>query len=305
LAGVRFTDTLRGAGPRNIKIVFVTAAAGRSGTTLIARLLGEIPGWVNVGEAQYLFDTKTRVGDPPCGCGKQVAACPFWKDIEEAIPDDAQNYARRWVRTRRFPLLLAGYRRGPLSPGFHRFLAVLQATYSEIARRAECRVIVDTTKSPWYPWALAQLASFDVYLLHLVRNPHAVVTSWSTRKNYIWPQPAWNVLARWSLHNMLFEWLAPRTRRYWRIRFEDFVRTPERMLESVVEQILGRPVALPFVGPGRARVGVQHILVSNADKFDCGEVVIRSDPPPLTTWSRRLLVGLFAFPLLRRYRYPF
>jgi hypothetical protein len=286
-----------------LKVIFVTGAAGRSGTTLVARLLGEIAGCVNIGEAQYLFDRKTRVGDPPCGCGSLVAACPFWKEIEQAVPREVQDYAGRWVRTRRSPLLLMSYRRGPLSRGYREFLSTLRRTYADIARRADCRAIIDTTKSPWYLLALSQLLDVEVNVLHLVRSPAAVVTSWSRQKNYTPPQPAWRVLAEWSLHNALFEALGGRAHRYWRIRFEDLIGAPQSILEPIASEILGRSVALPFVAPNRARVGVQHILVSNADKLAGGEITIRPETQRAIPWQKKILVDLLTFPLLWRYGY--
>ena len=50
---------------------------GRSGSTLVERVLGAVPGWVNVGE---LVDLARSVApaDELCGCGVSFSACPVW-----------------------------------------------------------------------------------------------------------------------------------------------------------------------------------------------------------------------------------
>ena len=54
--------------PGQAPIVVYIAGSGRSGSTLLERALGEIPGFVNVGE---LIDLYRRVADHGelCGCG--------------------------------------------------------------------------------------------------------------------------------------------------------------------------------------------------------------------------------------------
>jgi len=59
-------------------VVYV-AGSGRSGSTILERVLGQMPGFVNVGE---LIDLYRR---PPegerCGCGLAFTACPFWLGV--------------------------------------------------------------------------------------------------------------------------------------------------------------------------------------------------------------------------------
>lgn len=286
-----------------IKILFVTGATGRSGTTLLARLLGEINGCVNIGEDQYLFDSTTRQEDAPCGCGKLIQDCPFWAEIEEAIPDRVQKFAGRYVRTRSAPLLLMGHRRGPLAEGYREFLSTLETTYAEIARRTGCGVVVTTTKSPWYLFALTQLPTLEVYVVHLVRSPQGVVKSWSKRKNYSAPQAALKILGEWSVHNLLFEYFGRRAHAYWRICFEDLINRPHEILKSVATAVFQQPMILPFTGPNRARVHTQHILVSNPDKLTNGEIVIRREAPPSLPLGKRIVINSLMFPLLWRYGY--
>jgi hypothetical protein len=53
-------------------------AKGRSGSTLIAVLLGQLPGFVDVGELRYLcFRRLAKEGNVLGGCPALLRECPF------------------------------------------------------------------------------------------------------------------------------------------------------------------------------------------------------------------------------------
>src|SRR5579859_7845615 len=61
--------------------VIYIAGSGRSGSTIMERVLGEMPGFVNVGE---LIDLARRARDEErCGCGMAFSDCPFWMGVGE------------------------------------------------------------------------------------------------------------------------------------------------------------------------------------------------------------------------------
>src|SRR6266550_3928756 len=95
-----------GQGP----IVVYIAGSGRSGSTLLERALGEIPGFVNVGELIDLYRRVAEHGER-CGCGQEFAECPFWSQVGEraaggwqeqklAAPRDLQAKVARQRRMR-------------------------------------------------------------------------------------------------------------------------------------------------------------------------------------------------------------
>src|ERR1700761_6524306 len=53
---------------------------GRSGSTLVERVLGAAAGWTNVGE---LVDLARSVApaDELCGCGLRFSRCPVWVEV--------------------------------------------------------------------------------------------------------------------------------------------------------------------------------------------------------------------------------
>src|SRR5579862_2172783 len=67
--------------PGDVKVLFL-AGKGRSGGTLLASLLGQIPGFFNIGELNRLWDWGL-VSNFRCGCGLPMQECPTWHAILE------------------------------------------------------------------------------------------------------------------------------------------------------------------------------------------------------------------------------
>ena len=64
--------------------VMYVASWSRSGSTLLDLMLGQIPGFVSVGELRFLWERGVREGQL-CGCGAPVPKCPFWSRVLEEV----------------------------------------------------------------------------------------------------------------------------------------------------------------------------------------------------------------------------
>src|SRR6185312_11260354 len=99
-----------GTQPRILSI----AGAGRSGSTLLAMLLGGLPGCTAVGELRHIWE-RGVIANRLCGCGEPFHECPFWTAVgREAFGgwdavDAERQAARLWRvgRQRHFPLVAA------------------------------------------------------------------------------------------------------------------------------------------------------------------------------------------------------
>lgn len=270
---------------------------------MVARLLGEIDECVNVGEIQFLISGLIPQG-PACGCGKPVKECGFWNEIQKTIPIEVQGYVKRWIAKRRLSLILASFLGRYRSEQFQHFLPDLKAVNEEVARRAGCRVIVDCSKWPLHLFALTQIPDIELYVLHLVRDPQAVVWSWSRKKDYLMPRRSTSkTCVQWFFYNTWFERLGHRAHWYRRIRFEDFVERPREILKSIAEEIFEGPITLPFLDANRALVHEQHHLGGNPDKMKRGEIIIRGRPRNPLPLRTKALTLLLTFPFLRHFGY--
>jgi sulfotransferase family protein len=288
-------------GNEKIKVLFV-AGSGRSGTTIMARLLGELEGFVNVGEAaRYLFDRHLQAKNLPCGCGQSVPECPFWRDIVQEIPPDVSESGAALVRMRTFPwLLLRG--RNAISAQYDAILSAISGVYRKVAQETGCAVIVDSSKNPANGLLVSLVSDVELHVVHVVRHPQNVVASWTKSKGYLAVHPARRVIAWWWSYNILAEALKLRAKTYRRIRYEDFVLNPGALLQQVARDTMGKELPSSFLEGTEATVHMQHILAGNPDKFGSGKVKIGDVNSPVAT-SRKLLVNLLTFPLQFRYRY--
>ena len=55
----------------------------RSGSTLVDRMLGQLPGFVSTGEFG-LITTHSITENRLCGCGRRFRDCPYWQAVGEA-----------------------------------------------------------------------------------------------------------------------------------------------------------------------------------------------------------------------------
>ena len=173
-------------------VVLYIAGTGRSGSTLLASILGEVDGVFAAGEVRYLWQrglTESRL----CGCGVPVRECPVWRKVlaqaghldEPARVEGVVSLLKRTGRIRNLPAVLLGKyrvstRRGPPLPPGDR--AALGDIYAAMADVTGSRVIVDSSKLPAYANVLAATPGIDLRVVHLIRDPRGAAHSWSSHK---------------------------------------------------------------------------------------------------------------------------
>jgi hypothetical protein len=295
---------------------------GRSGSTLVERMLGAARGWTNIGE---LVDLSRSVGphDELCGCGLAFSQCPVWIRVGElafggwsAEVFDRVTALHRGAARQRHLLGLLGSRRAA-SPALADLRSAYAAMYRAVAEVTGSRVVVDASKGPALGQALAGAPDIDLRLLNVVRDPRAVAWSWSRHVERphtaggeeMWRIPAHRSAAQWSA--LQLEIAAIRGfggTRSARLRYEDFVAHPVESLVAATAR-LGVPVTaedLPPVDDGRVLLEPSHGLSGNPGRFSSGVLELRSDDRWTAQMpaSDRAVVTALTLPLLRAYGYP-
>ena len=286
----------------NLKLICFSGA-GRSGSTLLARLLGEIPGFHTVGEGTaYSLEARIRANASPCSCGRSVEDCEFWREVLEDVPDVFARSGGDLIRTRGLPLLLLPWR----PPGVNRGLDDLGKLATEflfaVRKRTGADVIVDSSKNPAFIHVLSRVPDIDLYVIQLVRDARGFVSSRSKPKGNLKRIKPFNAAKLWLIRNLAAGWSRRRAKKSWLIRYEDFVRNPASHLDRIVRDVTGHPAALDFIDGSQAEVHRQHMLAGNPDKFLVSRLTIEE-----RSWQldRRLnfLVTAVTLPLLLRYGY--
>src|SRR5215207_2809734 len=96
------------SGGSSMKVLYIVGV-GRSGSTLLERMLGAVPGSVNA-----IF-SRVSSEDQRCGCSEPFSRCPFWTAVGDRAFGGWSPVTRRMaalqprvVRQRRVPQLVTG-----------------------------------------------------------------------------------------------------------------------------------------------------------------------------------------------------
>lgn len=274
--------------------VLFIAGEGRSGSTLFGALLGEHPGFVHVGELRY-FWRKGLAENRRCGCGQPFSACAFWRQVvasafggPEHVDLPAMLRAERaasQVRQRRRETM---FRDPPMEPAAMKaFGEAIARLYAAIGDHSEGGIVVDSSKSPYYLFALTHVSDLRLSVVHLVRDPRAVAFSRARRKEHPETDGALAMRAsgvgrsarKWVETNRAVEALC-RARRlpYRRLGYEELIAAPVRAVEAIY-RLAGRPAptASRFEPDRLIAIGVQHTVWGNPDRFRRGLVALRLD----------------------------
>ena len=291
---------------------------GRSGSTLLDLLLGQLPGFVSVGELRYLWE-RGLAERQLCGCGSPVPDCPFWRAVlEEAFGGTSLVYAEEvlglWKRVdglARIPLLLAPKGQPANDKDMRALREVLGRLYRAVGTVSGASTVVDSSKYASYGLLLAGVPGLELRLLHLVRDSRAVAYSWrrrqvmpevTTERRYMPLKQPWRSALFWELENLGLELLRRSAVRSARLRYEDLTSDPRRCLSQALATV-GVEADLDFLQGRLVHLGQNHTVAGNPLRFRRGEVTIEPD----LEWRRRLgggsrwVVTALTWPLLVRY----
>ncbi len=303
-----------------VKVLYI-AGFGRSGSTILGNVLGEIEGFFHGGEFNFIWE-RNLIENRLCGCGAPFDECEVWGSVlERAFGEvggvDAQEMVRlqaSGTRTRHIPLMFSARGRRMLTSRLGKFMARLQKLYEAVQETTGSRVIVDSSKLPAYGYVLGMTPGIELYVVHLVRDPRAVAYSWLRKKPqldtaepvHMYRMSTVKSSLLWDAWNASSEALwRGSSGRYMRLRYEDFVKEPRRALKGVLGMLHEDTRQIPFVDEQSVKLGVSHTVSGNPNRFQTGGVRLRPDDE----WASRMrlrdkiLVTLLTFPLLSRYGY--
>jgi len=302
--------------------VLYLGGQARSGSTLLDRALGQVPGFCSSGEVRYLWD-RGLAENQRCGCGVPFRECPFWDAVgrrafggwDRIDLDEVLMLQRDVDRVGAMPALTAPAVDARLTAKLHRYGEYLTRVFTAIRDESGAQVVVDSSMSPPHGLVLRRVTGIDLRLVHLVRDARGVAHS--SMKVVERPEitdgvdymPTYSPLrsaARWSAANLTFELLG-RSVPDLRVRYETFVRDPRGVLTAIAGHTgvtLG-PEDLSFITDERVELAVNHTAAGNPMRFKTGTLPLRVDEAwreGLAPRDRRLVTSV-AWPMLRRYGY--
>jgi Sulfotransferase family len=302
--------------------VLYLGGLGRSGTTVLERVLGELPGACSVGEIVHLWQ-RGVLDDETCGCGEPFSRCPFWTEVgrrafggwDPALARRMEELRPRVDRTRFIPRLLVPRLLGRQERDLREYVQTFLRMYRAILDTSGCSVVIDSSKHSSLAFCLRTEPGLDLRVVHVVRDSRGVAYSWT--KEVQRPEAVGEALmtrysptrssALWIGHNLFFGLLARLGTPSRLLRYEDFVTDPRAVLGELAG-FAGLPLddsALGFLHGSTATLTPSHTVAGNPMRFRTGPTTLRRDDDwrRLLPRGRRWLVSALTGPLLARYGY--
>lgn len=302
-----------------VRVLFL-AGSGRSGSTLLANVLGQVDGMVHVGELRYIWE-RGLLEDRLCGCGSRFSECSVWLAIltrafgkaASVDPGGAIAAQQRETRVRHLPLLLWRSlirRPRPVPPEDADRLLRL---YRAVAEETGAEWVVDSSKLPTYGHMLDRIPGIELSVLHLTRDPRAAAFSW-TRKKVLTDRSTPSVMqvqgvahssGLWLLWNTVTAFLWRRHERYVHVRYEDFAAQPGSTLDRIQNHLETPTGDGNLITDRTVELSPNHTVAGNPGRLVHGQIEIREDDEwkSSMSWNSRLAVVAIVWPGLWEFGY--
>lgn len=296
------------------------AGTGRSGSTILSKLLGSTDGFFAAGEVRYLWARGLADGGT-CTCGEPLRECGTWNAILEqafgavdAVPrDELAAMSAEVVRIRRLPrLVTTTIATGAMPPAAREYGEVLGRLYRAMRDVTGAVVLVDSSKLPAYGFILDHVDDIDLRVIHLVRDPRAAAHSWmkSDERHGASGDPMdrfspWKSSTLWSFWHAAVLTMWRRSGRSVLLRYEDFVAAPREVADRITAFAGVDGAVPPFRTDHEAELAVGHLVAGNPVRRSAGPVRFREDDEWRRTMPRSAALEVTAMtaPLLAAFGY--
>ena len=297
------------------KLIYI-GGWGRSGSTIISSVLTKSIDSIFIGEMRYYWD-RLILEDSLCGCGKVGSKCEFWLEVTKSLSIKEENFDDFIAQN----LCIVGSRARPKQAlnflpffkdmYFKRYakeIGNLSSLYDTIANVSKKDVVVDSSKSPFYFSVVSQMKNFEVYFIHVVRDPRAVCASWQKTKETKDFENSKSMFPRYSIIRSSLQWLVVNTLclffryirnvNYKQVSYEQFARNPKDTIneiikfadlnhsdspKSMIHSISGNPVR--FEDLSQLKIKEDNSWKTNLSLFN--QIIIKLLTIPFSTINRK------------------
>ncbi len=282
-------------------IIVYIVGTGRSGSTLLDRTLGQLPGVVSVGELDFI--SEINLDDQLCGCGEKFSKCELWSQVEyegrkglKQFPLEKIDALRlKLERNIHLPKLLFNGQ----SAFYHdlaEYESQLWGLYRSISAASGCHIIVDSSKDIRRLLILNRMKAIDLVVIHLVRDPRAVAYSWTksylrpeitNQKTYMHRYNPMRTSWRWLYKNFLLSVSRRMFSKYIKINYDAFVTHPKTALASILPLMGLESEKLDFIEEDELYLQKKtHTVSGNPMRFSEGTITFRYDD----AWKRKMSI---------------
>ena len=295
-----------------MKNIIYIAGYGRSGSTLLERILSSNDQLFGLGEVKFLFNSLLN-NESYCSCGEKVSDCDYWYKIIEEMDLKNINYLHELEDLRR----KNEYLHSIVFNNEEEYNEILNNLYQNIIKHtpSETKYVIDSSKTSrdsfFRPFLLSK--NFNVKVIHLVRDGRGCM--WSNIKGSnrkmekgLDPKlkfPSLRTSISWSLANLsphIFQY--KHNNNYIRIKYEDFVKNPENSLNRIAKYIdidLSEQINML---KKQKEIPLGHQLAGNRLRKK-KKIILKNDDAwkEKLTFYNRLIFSLFSWPFALKYKY--
>jgi Sulfotransferase family len=266
-----------------LKNIIYISGSGRSGSTLLERIIHSSPLTSAMGEFHCLWRLPEH--GITCSCGTPFARDEFWQPILErsglnsATLAELRALEERVCRTG----FIARHRFNKVSiaadPNVKRFLDLQLRIFECVSDASESPVLVDSSKAGPRAWLLSCLP--QVRIIHLYRDPADVIASWRSAK---YDPGMGRAMQRMSIQAAALDWWKverlirslEHVQPIYRIDYGALCSEPKQVvhdaLSSLSLEIQPEPT---WIKSNAVHQGERyHSLNGNPDRFDKGPIHI-------------------------------
>lgn len=276
--------------PEQIDVIYISGS-GRSGSTLLERILNSSDGVFATGEIHCLW--RLEFSAIVCSCGAPFAADAFWQDVLQRAEFTAATIAELQAleaaicRTGFLLRQRLSFARIQADARVQRFIHLHDRLFGAIAAAAGGTVVVDSSKAGPRAWLLASCGRARI--LHLHRNPRDVIASWRSIKfdpglnAPMKRMPVSQAALDWLKSELMAAFLVRRGAAVW-LDYTALCRAPRATVDRLVGQLgLRAPITPGWTAPDAFQpAGTYHSLNGNPDRFGAGPVQISERKPALS-----------------------
>ena len=284
---------------------------GRSGSTLLDTLLGAHPDCFSMGEFQML-PSDLKENNQACACGKNVSDCEFWSKIyqqnkttlTEGTIDKFRSGFRNSGKVIRFREILSTLFSCFLNHeqiqiyGKHNFEIFTTISGKECLRGTTH--LIDASKDPYRLKWLCLSGYFNMYAIHIIKEPEAMVYSFSKGHNGVFKTMyyTFRMSLRWIIENLIILLIIrkhmPKAMTI-KIKYEDLASNHIKEMEKLYHFLSLSYKDIPTIIPSSRN----HALSGNAMRFKFKEVKLdkrwESKMGPANKLIVRILTTPFKF----------
>jgi hypothetical protein len=295
-------------------VVFISGS-GRSGTTIVDRILGTIPEAVTVSQLYHIiFDLYHE--EVICSCGNQTGKCEFWTLVIKKLSLSKENIKKitriheEINHSRYFFNILFGTLSNKKKVELKYYLKWLETLYDTIFEITKKNIIIDSSKVPSHILLLSKINKYNISDLHIIRHPSGVVKSWQknkydpSKKKFMNTHSTHKILFNWIIRNSLsniLKYLMP----YKRYNYEKIIDNPDYIFNQVLKNFKIKTNFTFNIKNKSILLESNHTLSGNPHRFHTGKINLIKDE----SWKKeislfkRIYIFIFLLPLMVKYKY--